>query len=134
MVMNKMDKTITKEEQDEDEDAEQDPEAAPEDEDDQDEHEVLQELFGAFVQFTRAGKKMRSKSKGLKKPPKGKGKGKHSSAGSGPSGTNAAGKKTGKHLDCGKYGHWKGDPECEHVKSGKTKPFRPHGANVITQH
>ena len=71
---------------------------------------------------------MRSKSKGWKKP-KGKGKGKSSSS-TGPSGTNAAGKKTGKCLDCGKYGHWKGDQECEHVKSGKTKPFRPHGANA----
>ena len=82
----------------------------------------------------RAGKKTRSKSKGWKKSPKGKGKGKNSSSGSGPSGTNAAAKKMGKCLDCGKYGPWKGDPECENVKSGKTKPFRPHGANVLTQH
>ena len=52
------------EDQDEDEDAEQDPEVAPEDEDDQDEDEDLQELFGAFVQFVCAGKKMRSKFKG----------------------------------------------------------------------
>ena len=80
----------------------------------------------------RAGKKMRSKTKGWKKSPKGKGKGK--SHGSGPSSTNVAAKKTGKCLECGKYGHWKGDPECENVKSGKTTPFRPHGANAITQH
>ena len=101
---------------------------------DQDEDEDLQELVGAFVQFMRAGKKMRSKSKGWKKSPKGKRKGKNSSSSSGPTRTNAAGKKTGKCLDCGKYGHRKGDSECEHVKSGKTKPFRPHGANVLTQH
>ena len=79
----------------------------------------------------RAGKKMRSKSKGWKKP-KGKGKGKGPTISS-PAGTNAAGKKTGKCLDCGKYGHWKGDPECENVKSGKTKPFKPHGTHVVTE-
>ena len=49
----------------------------------QDEDEDLQELFEAFVQFVRSGKKMRSKSKGWKTfHTKGKGKGKHSSAGS----------------------------------------------------
>ncbi|MCP4902744.1 MAG: hypothetical protein GY906_37760, partial [bacterium] len=59
---------------------------------------------------------------------KGKGKGPHTPT----SGTNAAGKKTGKCLDCGKYGHWKGDPECDHVKSGKTQPFKPRNqANVV---
>ena len=42
--------------------------------------------------------------------------------------------KTGKCLDCGKYGHWKGDAECDHVKSGKTNIFRPHRTNVITEH
>ena len=42
--------------------------------------------------------------------------------------------KKGTHLDCGKYEHWQRDPECENVKSGKTKPFRSHGANVFTQH
>ena len=119
------------EDQDEEEDDEHDPEQNDE-EDDDDEDDDLQELFGAFVQFMRAGKKMRSKSKGWKKP-KGKGKGKGSTS-STPAGTNAAGKKTGKCLDCGKYGHWKGDPECEHVKSGKTKPFKPHGAHVVTEY
>ena len=61
-------------EHEEDEDSEQDPEAAPYDEDEQDDDDDLQELFGAFVQFTRAGKKMRSKTKGWRKPPKERGK------------------------------------------------------------
>ena len=39
--------------------------------------------------------------------------------------------KTGKCLDCGQFGHWKGDPECARVKSGQTPPFKKHGANVI---
>ena len=59
-------------EQEEDEDAEQDPEAAPDDDDDQYDDVDLQKLFGAFVQFMRAGKKMRSKTKGWKKSPQGK--------------------------------------------------------------
>ena len=63
-------------EQEEGKDAEQDPEAAPDDDDDQDDDEDLQELFGSFVQFMRAGKKMRSKTKGWKKLSKGKGMGK----------------------------------------------------------
>ena len=62
-------------------------------------------------------------------PTKGKGK----SHGSRPPSTNVAAKKTCKCLDCGKYGHWKGDSECKDVKGGKRKSFRPHGANVITQ-
>ena len=37
---------------------------------------------------------------------------------------NVTAKRTGKCSDCDKYGHWKGDTECDHVKSGKNKPFR----------
>ena len=76
---------------------------APEDDDGQDDDDDLQELFGAFVQFMRAGKKIRSKTKGWRKTPKGKGKGK--SYRSGPSITNVTAMKIGKCLDCGKYGH-----------------------------
>ena len=28
-------------------------------------------------------------------------------------------------MDCGRYGHWKGDPECDFVKRGVRKPFQP---------
>ena len=104
----------------------------PDDDDEQDDDDDLQELFGASVQFMRGGKKMRSKTKGWRKTPKGKRKGK--SHGSGPSSTNVTAQKTGKCFDYGKYGHWKGDAECDHVKSRKTKSFRPHGANVTSQH
>ena len=75
---------------------------------------------------------MRPKTKGWRKTTKGKGKEKHD--GSGAPSTNVTAKETGKCHDCGKYGHRKGDAECDHVKSKKTKSFRTHGANVITQH
>ena len=39
--------------------------------------------------------------------------------------------KTGKCLDCGQFGHWKGDPECSRLKSGQTSLFKKHGANVL---
>ena len=32
-------------------------------------------------------------------------------------------KTTSRCADCKQLGHWKGDPECPHVKSGKSKPF-----------
>ena len=51
-------------EKDENEDAKQDPEASCDDDGDQDDGGDLQELFGAFVQLMRAGKKIKSNTKG----------------------------------------------------------------------
>ena len=39
--------------------------------------------------------------------------------------------KNSKCLDCGQFGHRKGDPECARIKSGQTPPLKKHGANVI---
>ena len=34
--------------------------------------------------------------------------------------------------DCKQKGHWSGDPECEHVKSGRVPPFRKeHDTGVV---
>ena len=34
-------------------------------------------------------------------------------------------KKSSTCKDCGKPGHWKGDPQCPEVVAGRTKPFKP---------
>jgi len=109
----------------EDDEHEQHEDDEHEDEDDDDDQEQLEQLWETFIQFVKAGKKLRSKSKGWRPKGKGKGKGKGKSKNPGngmngmpsTSGAFNSGKKTGKCLDCGKFGHWKGDPECEHVKS-----------------
>ena len=39
-------------------------------------------------------------------------------------------KKTGRCADCLKPGHWRGDPECEFVKDGRTPQFVPKSSSA----
>ena len=91
-----------------------------------------EQLWGVCCQGLRAGKKLKSASKGWKKPT-GRGRGGHGwpSSSSSSNIANVKKEKTGKCLDCGQFGFWKGDPECARVKSGQTPRFKKHGANVI---
>ena len=112
---------------------EEEGEDQPEDEE-EDDHDLDgaddEQLWEIFYQGMKAGKKLKSASKGWTKPGR---PGRPSS--STTSSSNVAGnkktEKTGKCLDCGQFGHWKGDPECSRVKSGHTPLFKKHGVNVI---
>ena len=77
----------------------------------------------------KAGKKLKSASKGWKKPGR---PGRPSSSTASSSNTvKKTTEKRGKCLDCGQLGQWKGDPECSRFKSGQTPLFKKHGVNVI---
>ena len=85
-------------------------------------------LWEIFYQGMRAGKKLKSQSKGWRKTPR---PSRPSSGKPSSSTTPQRKEKTGKCLDCGLFGHWKGDPECPKVKSGQTPLFKKSGANVV---
>ena len=38
-------------------------------------------------------------------------------------------KEKSRCADCGKYGHWKGDPECSKVKAGERAPYKKEERN-----
>ena len=112
---------------------EEQPEDDEEDASDIDEED--EQLWEIFYQGLKAGKKLKSASKGWKKPA-GRGRGGHrppssSSSISSSNVTQVKKEKTGKSLDCGQFGHWKGDPEYPRVKSGQTPLFKKHCANVL---
>ena len=147
--MNHLD-AVSEEDDHEAEDDEDDQEAEDDDEDDDQHDEDEQpdeedeegsdsddddgQLWEIFYQGLKAGKKLNSASKGWNKP-KGRGKGGHgrpsTTSSSSSNVTTVKKEKTGKCLDCGQFGHWKGDPECSRVKSGQTPLFKKHGTNVL---
>ena len=134
------DQNIPEDEHHEDEEECDGEEEAPAEEDDGEEdeedlnEEEVNEIYETLVTVMRAGKKLRSKTKGWRKG-KGKGKSASSSTALQPAhahvATNSNFKKTGKCMDCGKYGHWKGDPECDFVKRGIRKPFQAVKSNFV---
>ena len=73
-----------------------------------------EQLLDAFYQGFRAS------SKHARGTNKGRGRGRGSKGG-----RSSSRPKTGKCLDCGQPGHWRGDPECPKVISGETTPFQP---------
>ena len=92
-----------------------------------------EQLWGIFYQGLKAGKKLKSASKGWKKPTgRGRvGNGRPPSSSS-SNVTQVKKEKTGKCLDCGQFGHWKGDAECSRVKFGQRPLFKKNAPTSCT--
>ena len=121
----------TGDEEDDDDQPVEDEQPEDEEEEGSDIDEDDEQLWEIFHQGLKAGKKLQSASNGWKKPA-GRGRGGHRPSSSSSSNvTQVKKEKTGKCLDCGQFGNWKGDPECDRVKSGQTPLFKKHGANVL---
>ena len=111
----------------------QEGENQPEDDEEDDHHDLhdtdYEQLQEILYQGMKAGKKLKSASKGWKKPGR---PGRPSSSTASSSNTvKRTTEETGKSLDCGQFGHWKGGPECSRTKSGLTPLSKKHGVNVI---
>jgi hypothetical protein len=85
-------------------------------------------LWEIFYQGMRAGKKLKGQPKGWRKTPRPT---RTSSGKPSSSSTTQRKERTGKCLDRGLFGHWKGDPECPKVKAVQTPIFKKSVANVV---
>eukprot|EP00971_Amphidinium_carterae_P352847 6492750-Amphidinium_carterae.2 len=86
----------------------------PTDEYQEGDDEILEAFYAA---------KAKMQKRGLRPPGKAKGSGRSTGK------SLEEKKKTSKCSDCGKLGHWRGDPVCEKVKTGQTQPFKKSSAS-----